>query len=228
MNVLAVFAHPDDEVLGCGGTLAKHAEAGDKVQVLSVSFRDATLPMFHEAVRALGVFGASNHPHGGMCASWSLLKDGDTFKPAFEDQRFDTYPLALIADRIRGQFVTKHADIIYTHHPGDLNLDHALTAKAVLTAFRPKPGERPRTILACEVLSSTEWTFPQQFQPNWFEKLTSNQVGKKVSAMHSYPSEVQPEPHPRNGPGIVKAARYRGQQVGVDYAEAFQLLRRSC
>jgi len=204
LNILGVFAHPDDEVLGCGGTLAKHAEAGDDVRVYLLVARDLNA----DALRAALVLG---------------VRTGIT-SPTYLDQKLDTYPFVDVVRIIENQ--RTDPDIIYTHHPGDLNLDHALTARAVLTAFRPKPGEKPRTILACEVLSSTEWTFPQVFQPNWFESITEQQIQKKFAALDCYPSEVQPKPHPRSAAGIENLACVRGQQCGVEFAEAFQLLRR--
>ncbi len=200
MNVLGVFAHPDDEVLGAGGTLAKHAEAGDNVLICILGRRTLESEL-REAASVLGAFAVRIHD--------------------FPDQAFDTVLFTLLADALSGY----DQDIIYTHHPGDLNLDHALTARAVLTAFRPKPGKKPRTILACEVLSSTEWTFPQVFQPNWFEALSLDQLNKKVLAMKCYPLE---EKCPRDELGIRTQAVHRALQIGAEpvYAEAFQLLRR--
>lgn len=211
-NVLAVFAHPDDEVLGCGGALAKHAENGDLVWVRILSTRSRELSVnATEAFLALGLAHDADTGHTPLVCGSGLI-----------DQQFDTVPFSELVSLI----ANTEPDIVYTHHPGDLNLDHALTARAVLTAFRPKPGEKPRTILACEVLSSTEWTFPPVFAPNWFERLSPEQLEKKVRALECYPTEAEDFPHPRSEGGIVHLAAVRGQQVGVEAAEAFQLLRR--
>jgi LmbE family N-acetylglucosaminyl deacetylase len=216
MNVLCVMAHPDDEVLGCGGTLAKHAENGDSVFVRILSTRSREIStQASQAFMALGLVHKEEHVSVPFLVA-----------SRFPDQQADTVPFRTLADWVWGE--SPDADIIYTHHPGDLNLDHALTAQAVLTAFRPKPGEKPRTILASEIGSSTEWTFPQVFQPNWFVELDSFHVDKKVAAMNCYPSEIADIPHPRSEDGITTAAQWRGQQAGVNWAEAFQLLRRSC
>lgn len=203
MNVLCVMAHPDDEVLGCGATLAKHAENGDTVQVIVCC---AAATGLADAAEALGV------------RFWANLD--------YPDQSLDMLRFADLAEAIKYRVVESNVDVIYTHHPGDLNLDHAFTAKAVLTVFRPKPEERPRTILGCEVLSSTEWTFPRVFQPNWYEAVTGAQVGKAQAALECYPSELQPAPHPRSTRNLRNVAAVRGSEIGTDYAQAFQLLRR--
>lgn len=202
-NVLAVFAHPDDEVLGAGGTLAKHAENGDDVLVLFICETRASDHIV-AAIETLSKFDIS------IC---------DVEIP---DQTLDTVPLSRL---VRSMELGGDPDVIYTHHPGDLNKDHSLTAQAVLTAFRPKPGERPRTILACEILSSTEWTFPYQMRANWFVSLSPEQLEKKIDAMRCYGSELQEWPHPRSVLGIRNQAAARGQQAGVERAEAFELLR---
>ncbi len=203
MNVLACFAHPDDEVLGCGGALAKHAENGDSVVVIVLAERH----LYKQLVCAVDVLAGKD---AAMAAGRTL-----------PDQAFERVPFSQIVE-FAGDY---SGDIIYTHHPGDLNQDHALTARAVLTAFRPKPGEKPRTILACEVLSSTEYTFPPQFSPNYFVALSGEQLQKKVDALACYETEIQPWPHPRSALGVRNLAAYRGQQVGVEAAEAFELLR---
>ncbi len=201
-NVLAVFAHPDDEVLGAGGTLAKHAENGDKVGIVILADR--------------GMYPAVSN------AAKTLTGSDCVFCRDFPDQALDTIPLTSLISVVEEY---DWADVVYTHHPGDLNQDHALTAQAVLTAFRPKPGEKPRTILACEVLSSTEYTYPRVFQPNWYVELKGDQLNKKVDALRCYTTEVQPAPHPRSLYGVTNLAMCRGSEVGVHHAEAFQLLR---
>lgn len=205
-SVLCVVAHPDDEVLGCGGTLAKHAEEGDEVWILILSCRGLERQI-RKAAKTIG----SVPPR----RVWTDYVD---------DQKFDIIPVSAISNAVR-QY-QRGIDIIYTHHPQDLNLDHALTARAVLTAFRPKPGEKPRTILACEVLSSTEYTYPRAFQPNWFVALTGEQLERKIEAMRCYETELCEWPHPRSILGIRNLAAVRGQESGVERAEAFQLLRR--
>lgn len=202
-NVLCVVAHPDDEVLGCGGTLAKHAENGDEVGIWY-----GTDHYHDERNDAAAILGLSTSVVGCL---------------ALPDQKFETVPI--IESQQFMEMSTFQPDVIYTHHPGDLNLDHALIARAVLTAFRPKPESKPRTILACEVLSSTEYTYPRVFQPNWYVSLTADQVSQAQDALACYASEVHSYPHPRSRTAIRNRAAVRGSEIGVDYAEAFQLLR---
>lgn len=198
MNVLCVVAHPDDEVLGCGGTLAKHFDAGDKVTARAMSCRPGMTSMFYDALSALGV-------DGGVMS--------------YTDQEFDAYPLLRLVEEISE---APPADLVYTHNPDDLNLDHALTARAVLNAFRPHTSQA--SILAFETISSTEFG-PDAFQPNHFEVLTKEHVDRKIRALDCYPSEVKDRPRPRNAEGVMVAARYRGQQICQPYAEAFRVLR---
>lgn len=204
-RVLAFVAHADDEVLGCGGTLAKHAEAGDQILTVVCCPRG----LGHEYVEAGKVLGVT----------WSDSYD-------FPDQKLDSYPMSALITAIemhRDSHKPPHMpDIVYTHNLTDLNLDHRLVAEAVMIAFRP-PHSRT-TILTFETISSTEWGV-EPFAPNWYEELTYEQVEKKVAALACYPGERRPSPHPRNAHGVFRAADYRGAQAGVEYAEAFRLIR---
>ena len=203
-NVLIVVAHPDDEILGCGGTLAKHVEAGDVVTIHILSRRDL---------------------HKQSLEAQDILGYNTLFTSALDDQRFDTYPLEDVIHEIRVSAGVQ-PDIIYTHWPHDLNLDHSITTRAVLTVFRPKPQARPRRILAFETLSSTEWSHGyESFSPNYYVPLKIEHVTKKVQSMRCYKSEIKEFPHPRSTMGIWTKARTRGSECGHSYAEAFHLVR---
>lgn len=200
MNVLAVFAHPDDEALGAGGALAKHADAGDSTYVY-VYCATRAISGYQAACDALSAYAS----HG-----------------LYDDQVLDTVKMSELVACLEAPCRDWDPDLIYTHHPGDLNPDHALTARAVLTAFRAPDSQA--TILACEVLSSTEFG-PAAFEPNHWEVLSKEQVDVKCRALDCYPTEVRDRPHPRNAEGIMVQARYRGQQICQPYAEAFRVLR---
>lgn len=222
-TVLVVAAHPDDEVLGCGGTIAAHAAAGDRVSVLilgeGVTSRKGLKPreaakavkaLQESAVKAAYVLGAQEAALAGL-----------------PDNRFDSVDLLDIVHLVE-QFKNRvKPDIVYTHHHGDLNIDHRLTHQAVLTACRPLPGETVREIYAFEILSATEWQAPHpglSFHPNHFVDI-SDMLPRKLAAMEVYKPEVRSWPHPRSLEGIVTQAHGRGIQIGREAAEAFEVIR---
>lgn len=199
MNILCVVAHPDDEVLGCGGTLAKHAEADDDVYAISIVRRNLD-DQFEAAAKVLGIGGYTEN---------------------FPDQKLDIVAFTDIVDIIENRAAFDY-DIVYTHNPDDLNLDHAIVARAVLTAFRPHVSQA--AILAFETISSTEWGV-EPFAPNHFEVLTGAHMDRKIDALNCYTGEVREAPHPRNAAGVFTQAGFRGAQCGNLYAEAFRVLR---
>jgi LmbE family N-acetylglucosaminyl deacetylase len=212
--VLAIGAHTDDAELGAGGTLAKHVLAGDSVTILHLSVgvgartssaADRTART-DAAVSALAALGSTH----------MLSLDLD-------DQLFDKLALLDITQRIESACHGLQPDVIYTHHEGDLNLDHSITARAVKTAFRPKPGVKVPRILAFEVLSTTE--LGQPFVPTVYVDVTGEPMRRKVKALQAYGAEIPPEPHPRSVMAVRYKAFSRGAEVGLHEAEAFHLLR---
>jgi LmbE family N-acetylglucosaminyl deacetylase len=220
-RALCVAAHPDDEVLGAGATLAQLAAHGVETHVLilgeGIGARFPTGDPPEEDVRRLRaelklaaqILGATPH----QCA--------------FPDNRFDRIDLLDIVHAVEDVKRSVAPDLVFTHHPGDLNVDHVVTANAVLAAFRPLPRERPVILVSCETLSSTEWNVPTRadpFVPTWFVDATSG-LQRKIDAMAAYTTELREWPHPRSLEGIRVAARRWGTVVGLDAAEAFALLR---
>ncbi|MFN4280628.1 PIG-L deacetylase family protein [Thermosynechococcus sp.] len=224
-TVLLVFAHPDDEVLGCGGTIAKLSEEGARVFTL---------------ILGEGITSRQSHREPNLVAK----ELADLKNSAFEankrigvdpegvylchlpDNRFDTVPLLDIIKQIEKYIEKVHPTIIFTHSQYDLNIDHQITYKAVLTATRPQPSHPVKEIYACEVLSSTEWMYPQGFQPNMYSLLSEKHISAKIEALKCYSSEIRSYPHPRSIEGVECLAKWRGLQVGCNYAEAFQVVRR--
>ncbi len=220
-DVLCVAAHPDDEVLGCGATLATLAARGHNVHVLvlgeGVGARyvgngrsdEETSALSREFVAAAAVLGVTPHQHD------------------LPDQRFDSWDILDVVKLVERMKLTVEPDHVFTHHPRDLNVDHRITANAVFTSFRPQPGEKPVTLLGFETLSSTEWNVPANgdvFAPNWYEDASLG-LEKKLAAMGCYRHELREWPHPRSLEGVRVAARQRGMCVGLESAEAFMLLR---
>lgn len=211
MNVLVVVAHPDDEVLMCGGTIAKHVAAGDKVFVL---------------IMADGVTSRINHHHGeiharmlsGDAASKVLGFDGDIV--GMPDQRLDTIDQLLINRRIEREIERFKPTVVYTHWHGDLNLDHALVSRACKVACRP--GSGVRDVYLGEVPSSTEYA--GGFNPNTFIDI-GDQMDQKLEALRCYEGELRQDNHPRSLFAIGALSQLRGACVGVAAAEAFEAYR---
>jgi LmbE family N-acetylglucosaminyl deacetylase len=223
MNILVIAAHPDDEVLGCGGTIARHGNQNDIVHI-----------------DILGE-GMNSRFGGGQSASPQKMDDLydqsrkaakllGAQEPAFHnlpDNRFDTVPLLEIIQIIEKSIHRRQPEIIYTHHGSDLNVDHGITLKAVLTATRPMQGCCVRQIYAFEVPSSTGWSFGQQlpeFRPNVFFDIDDT-LERKIEAMRLYESEMRPFPHPRSPEALRALAMFRGSVSGLHAAEAFELVR---
>jgi N-acetylglucosamine malate deacetylase 1 len=222
MNVLVVAAHPDDEVLGCGGTIAKHAREGDRVHVLilaeGATSRDPKRDR-EQRKSELSALARAAHQASAILGATSLKLHN------FPDNRMDSCDLLDIIKVIEGAISQYKPSIIYTHHIGDLNIDHRRTCEAVVTATRPLPDSRIKTLLFFEVPSSTEWQTPHSapaFSPNWFVDI-SDTLGAKLKALETYQSEMRPYPHPRSCVAIEHLARWRGATVGVEAAEAFIL-----
>lgn len=221
--ILVIAAHPDDELLGCAGTIAKHIEEGDEV---------------HSFIMATGASSRSNsNPNSDLEGEFEKLKNaaqsaatmlGVKSLKFFDlcDNQMDKYTLLEIIQCIESAAKEISPNIIYTHHFGDVNIDHSITNRAVYTAFRPTPGSSVERILVFETVSSTEWG-PHgfsSFQPNWFVDI-SETLPLKLAALSEYNSEMRDWPHPRSLEAVKYLAKWRGSTVGVSAAEAFMLLR---
>jgi LmbE family N-acetylglucosaminyl deacetylase len=218
-KVLVIAAHPDDEALGCAGVIAKHIAYGDKVNVIfmtnGVGSRNTTSVddiqdrqvAFQQAADILGVL--------------------STYNFNFPDNQMDSVLLLDIVRAIEGVIKEFNPEIIYTHHIGDLNIDHQITHKAVMTACRPQPGFCVKEIYAFEVLSSTEWQTPGYlpFLPNVYIDI-SGQIEIKRMVLETYSDEIRQPPHSRSIDNLIRLNSLRGSSIGVDYAEAFMLLRK--
>ncbi|HIJ64308.1 MAG TPA: PIG-L family deacetylase [Candidatus Hydrogenedentes bacterium] len=223
MRALIVAAHPDDEVLGCGGTIAKMAKEGHEVYV---------------AILGEGATARHSDPSQGSGAAVRRLQEcsravadllgiREVIVHNLPDNRFDTAPLLDIVRWLEGVLDRIRPEVVYTHHGGDLNIDHALTFRATLTAARPLPGTPVKAIYAYEVPSSTDWAFQSfstPFRPNVFVDIADT-LEIKLEAMAAYDSETRPFPHPRSAEALSASARRWGSAAGVAAAEAFELVR---
>lgn len=216
-TVLVFAAHPDDEVLGCGATIARHIRSGDDVHVVimaegitsrpgDASGQTEELARLHAAARqANAALGAT---------SLHLL--------GFADNRMDAVALLDVVKAVEGFIDRYRPDTVYTHHGGDVNIDHSVVHRAVITACRPLPGQPVKTLLFFEVPSSTEWQTPSSFAPDWFVDVSVT-LDAKLAALAAYAQELRPFPHPRSAEGVRHLAGWRGATVGVAAAEAFKV-----
>ena len=223
-SVLVVAAHPDDEVLGCGGTIARHADAGDQVQVLIVAEGATSRQQQRDRIQAgdeLSALALAAQKAGSILGAVGVeLLD-------FPDNRLDSLDRLDLIKRLEESIERHRPQVVYVHHAGDVNVDHRRLHEAVVTACRPIPGHPVQRLLSFEVASSSEWQPPGSapaFQPNWFVDI-SGQWQRKREALVAYASEMRPWPHARSLDALEHLARWRGAQVGVEAAEAFCLLR---
>jgi len=223
MTILVVAAHPDDEVLGCGGTIARLAQEGRDVYIAILG--EGITSRYHQREHAdQKLVEALRHQSQQVA---ELLGARDLFLYNLPDNRFDTVSLLDVIKIIEELVERLQPEVIYTHHGGDLNIDHVVVHRAVLTATRPVAGCPVREIYAFEVPSSTEWAFGQfhsTFRSNVFMDISAT-LETKVRAMALYESEVRPFPHPRSPQTLQAIARRWGSVVGVEAAEAFELIR---
>lgn len=219
MRVLVVAAHPDDEILGCGATMARHAAQGDEVFV-EIMAEGLTSRDGSAGAAELAQLRAAANAAGKLVGAKAVRLHG------LPDNRLDTVPLLDVVKRIEAAIAEHAPQIVYTHHGGDLNVDHEIVSRAVMTACRPQPGAGVRTILAFEVPSSTEWRGPvaDSFVPNWSVDV-SDTLATKLKALEAYAGEMREWPHARSAAGVEALARWRGASVGVAAAEAFCLMR---
>jgi LmbE family N-acetylglucosaminyl deacetylase len=220
--VLVVAAHPDDEVLGVGAAMARHVGNGDAVTVLilgeGITSRQADREAAGPAVKAL---------QERARAANRVLGVSDVRFEGLPDNRFDGLDLLDLVKLVERAVDELGPTTVYTHHPGDLNVDHRLTFQAVLTATRPVPGAPVTEVLAFEVPSSTDWAFGRSgpaFSPNHFVDVTAF-LSAKLEALAAYGDEIRPAPHARSIEAVRSAAVRWGSAVGRGAAEAFEVVR---
>ena len=224
MTTLVIAAHPDDELLGCGASIAKWINAGEEVHILIMA-EGATSRTVNRNIEQkseeLSLLTKSAQQAAQIIGAKSLKLSG------FPDNRMDSIDLLDIVKVIESEIELLQPKTVVTHHSGDLNIDHRIVHQAVMTACRPIPNHIVRRLLTFETLSSTEWqttSFTTPFQPNWFEDVTKT-IDRKMEALEAYHSEMREWPHARSLQSIEYLARSRGASIGCKAAEAFMLLR---
>jgi N-acetylglucosamine malate deacetylase 1 len=217
MKILAMAAHPDDEVLGAGGTLARHVEQGDDVEIAFLT--DGVAARGHDNA-------ASSRRAAAALAAARVLGAAEPRFLTFRDNRLDSVALLDVVKAVESIVQSVAPQTIYTHHAGDLNIDHLICHRAVMTACRPLPGTTVRRILAMEVPSSTEWALDAggSFVPTCYVDISVTRA-RKHRALQAYAEELRSFPHPRSLEAIAALEQWRGATVGLPCAEAFMVLR---
>ena len=234
MKVLIVVAHPDDEVLGMGGTILKHSKNGDSVTIAylttgitsrrssdynnsssyklsradSLKMKKQILELQTDAKNASKILGVKKN----------VFYD-------FPDNELDTVPLLKLIKTIENLIIKEKPDRIYTSHYKDLNVDHKIVFEATLTACRPFSFPNVKDIFTFEIFSSTEWTFSYDYKPNYFVNI-EKELESKIKAMEVYKNEIREFPHPRSLENIKISSQRWGTVCGFKSAESFELIRK--
>ncbi len=214
MKILVIAPHPDDEVLGCGGTLGRFSHEGHSV-VLCIVTKAYTPEWSAEYIRKKSEEIIKSNKKIGI--HQTIFLDYPAVK-------LDTIPQKELNDSLYKIVVSQKPDLVFIPHHGDLNLDHRLVHESALVATRPF-STNVNKILAYETLSETEWgCMGTPFRPNVYIDI-SGFIGLKKEAMQLFETEVKKAPHPRSTELISVLARKRGSEIGIEYAEAFMLIR---
>ena len=220
-KVLIVASHPDDEILGCAGTVARLIQQGSQVYTLILGEGVTSRGESRDASASAKEIEKLRED---AKAANKVLGVKEVFFCGFPDNRFDTVAFIDIVKAIEKVKDNIKPYVVFTHYENDLNIDHQITFKAVLTATRPLVGESAKELYSFEVISSTEYRYPVSFSPDMFFDV-SKTIGVKVEAMEKYKSELRNAPHPRSLEGIKLNAKTWGMKVGCEFAEAFKTIR---
>lgn len=219
MSILIIAAHPDDEILGCGGTMARFAAEGAEVNVIFAADGETS--------RASASTGDIELRKEAARAACKVVGAREPIFLGLPDNQLDTLPLLTVVQKLEEGVKAFQPLAVYTHHAGDLNIDHQIVARAVLTVFRPQPGSRSPAIYGFEVMSSSHW-LPDDHAPEFFPRRyvdVSAVFESKIRALNAYSAEMRPSPHARSTEALIALAQFRGAVCGVERAEAFTVIR---
>ncbi|MBE8398954.1 PIG-L deacetylase family protein [Leptospira borgpetersenii] len=220
-KILTVAAHPDDEILGCGATMARLSEEGYEIHILILAEGLTSRENVRDRNSKLKELGEL-----AQTASKASEVIGAKFIEVldFPDNRMDSIDRLDIIKVVERKIEEIQPEIIFTHFKNDLNIDHRVTSDAVITACRPYPKQVVKELYFFEVPSNTEWQVGNQsetFNPNYFVSINETQMKKKINALKVYQSEMREFPHARSIEAINALVNWRGASIGVGMAEAF-------
>jgi len=225
MKYIIIAAHPDDEVLGCGGSIAKWSKDSSEVHVLIMAEGATSRDKSRDRVARQNEL---SHLAQSAKKAGEILGVQSVHLQDFPDNRMDSVDLLDVVKSVEEIIEKLQPEVVVTHHAGDLNIDHQITHQAVITACRPQPEQTVKRILSFEVPSATEWQSHgdrRTFVPNWFEDISVT-LELKMKALEAYETEMREWPHTRSIKAVEHLARWRGASVGVEAAEAFMLVRK--
>jgi LmbE family N-acetylglucosaminyl deacetylase len=223
-KILIIAAHPDDEILGCGGYLSKYKN----VSIFKVIFlAEGSSCRFKKKDHDKSV--VLNEIQKRKKQAIKALARFNVNKVKFYDYKcgeLNNVSQVFLNKIIEKEILEFNPNIILTHSENDLNLDHRVVFNSVIVGCRPiKKNYKPKKIYSFEVLSSSEWKLTKNFTPNHYIKLSKKNVLDKWGALKIYSNEIKKLPHPRSLFGINTLANYRGLQIGEEFAEAYKLIR---
>ncbi len=213
MSNLIIAAHPDDEILGCGGTISKHNKKQDFYVLILTSGAEGRYSKDME-----------KQLHENAISANKIIGTKEVFIEALPNQALDSIPLTTVIQVIEKYINKLKPETIFIHSPGDLNKDHRIVYEACVTAARPMPKQIVKKVYTYFVASSTEWSRNEEhFMPNTFVDIKKT-MEKKIAAMKCYTSECRPAPHPRSLEALPIYASFWGISSGLEYAEPFLLI----
>lgn len=222
-KVLVIAAHPDDEVLGLGGTIAKYVEKGIEVALLIVT--DGSTSQYRNSPRLNAIIEEKKLAIKNSC---NILGINKIYYGNLPDMKLDTISHIKINEIIENVIDEYKPTIIYTHFYGDVNKDHRCVFESTMVACRPVPNQVVSKIFLYSVPSSTEWNIQNKdfiFTPNYYEEISEDNAEKKYNAMNCYKEELREYPHPRSIKYLKEKDIFEGNKIGINKAESFMLVR---